>query len=969
MKLLESNHSIERCRKGGSVSPFRTTVKETESGISHPPALKPSLRQGKLSARTPRQQSKISRRCLLRTLIAVGVLLLLSHAAWCQNYTWNNQTGNFSTSFTPQLTVGSASASLLFGGASYTATDNLTNAITLNAITFSNTGTVTLARGTNTSATNRLTFTANGSTNPTITLNNTGSLLVALDCVFNAATTIIGARSATFSGILSGTGSLTMDGSGTLNLTGANTYTGGTMVSNGTLAVGTSGGTGTTASLGTGNVTVNGGSSLAYYAASNAGSRTIGLFTGSISFNNTATAGGSTINNNNGGLSFNNSATAGNSTINNQLGLSFNNTATAGSSVITNTARSGSSIGVINFNDSATAGTARITNSNSYLGFNNLSTANSSSIHNSGRLEFNNSATASSSTISNSQVGVIDFNGTATAGNSAINNDGHIDFNDSATAGNAAITNSATLTFNNTSTAGSSTITNNGNGTLIFNGTATAASATIINNGALEVTGAGVTIGALSGSGIFRSGTLTVGGLNTNTTINGIFFPNSSLIKVGTGTLTLSDTDTDYAPSVTIREGKVSIGSENHAKNVTLDGGVLQWTGNSQAYGLRLSNRTISLGNASTSGIEITNATTEFTVLQVLSGSGSLTKTGSGTLILSGANTYTGRTTVSAGTLTLGNTLALQNSPLALNSGALTFGSLTSATLGGLSGTQNLALTNGSAAAVALTVGGNGTSNTYSGVLSGSGRLTKTGNGVLTLTGANTYTGGTTISSGTVVARGGTINTTTKTVTNGALGTGAVTVAAGATLSVGQAVNQAPTSRTGYGILALSSLTLTGGSAVPLLTFNLGLQGSTNGSTNDLLQFSGSANSLVFSGSGTFAIGFASQVGASIVGGPVYTLMTFATPIALTGATVSNPNSKFSAIGVGNMRNPQNPVFSWVVSGGNITGLAFTFTSAQVLPEPDTKGLIALIGIPALVTSLRRWKMFGYWWRIFFRPK
>jgi autotransporter-associated beta strand protein len=101
------------------------------------------------------------------------------------------------------------------------------------------------------------------------------------------------------------------------------------------------------------------------------------------------------------------------------------------------------------------------------------------------------------------------------------------------------------------------------------------------------------------------------------------------------------------------------------------------------------------------------------TYIGVVSGSGSLTKSGSGTLALSGANTYSGGTLVSAGVLS-GDSTSLQG-PITDNAG-LTFNQA-----------------------------GSGT---YSGVVSGSGSLTKSGSGTLALSGANTYSGGTLVSAG-----------------------------------------------------------------------------------------------------------------------------------------------------------------------------------------------------------------------------
>ena len=75
---------------------------------------------------------------------------------------------------------------------------------------------------------------------------------------------------------------------------------------------------------------------------------------------------------------------------------------------------------------------------------------------------------------------------------------------------------------------------------------------------------------------------------------------------------------------------------------------------------------------------------------------------------------------------------------------------MTSATLGGLTGAQNLTLANSSSAALSLSVGNNSASTTYAGVFSGPGSLIKVGAGAFTLSGQSTYAGPTQINQGTL---------------------------------------------------------------------------------------------------------------------------------------------------------------------------------------------------------------------------
>jgi len=112
-------------------------------------------------------------------------------------------------------------------------------------------------------------------------------------------------------------------------------------------------------------------------------------------------------------------------------------------------------------------------------------------------------------------------------------------------------------------------------------------------------------------------------------------------------------------------------------------------------------------------------------------------------LALSGVNTYTGDTTLIAGTLLLSTGNECPNTTVNMAGGSLAFGAST-ALLGGLKGSGDLTLANG----VGLVVGLNHQSTNHSGVMSGTGMLVKSGNGTLTLNGANTYTGDTVVSGG-----------------------------------------------------------------------------------------------------------------------------------------------------------------------------------------------------------------------------
>ncbi len=224
-----------------------------------------------------------------------------------------------------------------------------------------------------------------------------------------------------------------------------------------------------------------------------------------------------------------------------------------------------------------------------------------------------------------------------------------------------------------------------------------------------------------------NQGTLSI---ETTSTVQG-----NGTITMGAGTtLQFYDNTTQGNVTRNMVFNGITVDNQNRASEI-IDSNV--------AFG---GDNTFSVGTSSTNTLTWNGSFSES------GGPRALNKTGAGVLVLNSANTYSGDTKVSGGSLRLGNSLALQNSTLDYNNygGSLSFGGLTNATFGGLKGSQSLALTNTASAAVALTVGGNNSTTIYSAALSGGGSLTKTGTGSLTLGGSNTFTGPTTVSNGTL---------------------------------------------------------------------------------------------------------------------------------------------------------------------------------------------------------------------------
>ena len=170
-------------------------------------------------------------------------------------------------------------------------------------------------------------------------------------------------------------------------------------------------------------------------------------------------------------------------------------------------------------------------------------------------------------------------------------------------------------------------------------------------------------------------------------------------------------------------------------------------------------------GNASI-GVDSGNLTQNTGAISDGASSFALTETGAGNLQLQGANSYKGGTTLSAGTLTLGNSSDLGTGPLTLTGGTLQASVSSFIVTNPLAFTANAAITIAGSNSLTfssgfpitllgtdtLTVTNTG-GTTISDVLTGSG-LTLAGSQTLTLTAANTYTGATTILGGTLSLSG-----------------------------------------------------------------------------------------------------------------------------------------------------------------------------------------------------------------------
>lgn len=317
--------------------------------------------------------------------------------------------------------------------------------------------------------------------------------------------------------------------------------------------------------------------------------------------------------------------------------------------------------------------------------------------------------------------------------------------------------------------------TKTGAGTLILTGTNSYSGGTTVSAGILQV-GSGSLAGSLGSGGVaINAGTTLVFDSSASQNVANVLSGAGSLIKRGSGTLTLSGTNS-FTGAVSLNGGSLQLNGGSSIGDlaaVSLATGTNLGVSSNETIGSLSGAGTVVLQSDAVLTIGGNNNSTVFG--GSLTGIGGVTKTGSGTFIYTGTGNFQGTLTISGGTLQLGDnttTGAINGGPI-VNNASLVFN--------------------------------RSNDNSVNALISGTGTVTKQGTNTLTVTGANSYSGGTTISGGTLQLGSGS--------TVGSLGTGGVTISSGTTLlsnssgaqSVGALSGSGSLVQSGTGVLTLTA--------------------------------------------------------------------------------------------------------------------------------------------------------------------
>lgn len=311
-----------------------------------------------------------------------------------------------------------------------------------------------------------------------------------------------------------------------------------------------------------------------------------------------------------------------------------------------------------------------------------------------------------------------------------------------------------------------------GTGVVTLSGANTYTGATTVSGGNLTVTGS-----IASQSVSVASGATFTFGSAANQTYGGVVSGAGSLAKSGAGALTLTGANT-YTGATSVTGGSLILATTLSSNVTVAQGGTLQiGTGGTAGH---------LAGALRADGTVIFNRSDDYVYAGAFSGAGSLIKRGAGLLTLDGVYTFSGTTTIEAGTIKItqldagGSLVVGSGSTVDLSGGAQTVGGLAGGT-GSTVNIQNATLTVNQAPSTTPTV--------FNGALTGAGSLVVTGGGILDLAGNNTYTGPTTVNGGTLKVNGS-ISSPVTVNNGGTLGgsgtiNGAVTIGSGGSISPG----------------------------------------------------------------------------------------------------------------------------------------------------------------------------------------
>ncbi|WP_028445790.1 DUF4347 domain-containing protein, partial [Chitinimonas koreensis] len=797
------------------------------------------------------------------------------------------------------------------------------------------------------------------SSGTTLTVSSTetiGSLAGAGSVVLNAGLTAGGDNSSTtYSGVISGTFGLTKAGSGTLTLTGNNLYTGATTVSAGGLTLNRVGGAlddNTSISVASGaTLTVSADETIdnlsgAGTVALGTSALTIGIngssstFSGGITGSGTLTLDGSgtfTLSGTNSGQSWSMQVLSGGTvaiagdanlgtgtlqlndgTLSVTSAATVDNAITLGASSGTVSVGSGLAVGLSGAIGGAGAltktgsGTLTLSGSNNYSGTTTVS-AGTLAVAADGNLGAAGVSLAAGSTLQVTGATTIDnaltLNGAATL------------LIDAAVTASGAIGGSGSLTKTGTGNLTlSSSSSNYSGGTTLTAGTVTAQNAASIGSGTITFNGGALTVDSASAT-FANAVTMVAGGTlgltsGSTATFNGAFSGTGALAVTGVSgggaeTLVLGNTgnSASWSGDLAATDATVQFAGDNQlaAGSITLNAGA-QLT----ASATTTVDNAIAIAGAAT----LYASTGTLTVSGVVSGSAALTSAGGvgATVLLSGTNTHTGSINVTSATLGVSGGSAIDDASAVTLSNGSTLSLQANETIGSLASGSGNALSLGSNR---LTVGGDNTSTTYSGSISGTGGLTKIGTGTWTLGGTNTASGTVLITAGGLTVSGGS-----------AIGnSSAVTVDSGATLTL--SATETIGSLAGAGTVALGSATLSSGSTNASTTFSGAINGSGNLTKTGtgkltLSGTNGYTGTTTVSGSG----GTLSIAGTSNISSNTITLGSGGV-LEVTGSNVTLTNAFTISTGGGKVSNDNALTLAGVVAGAS--GASFNKLGSGVL--------------------------------------